>query len=50
VVLVLCQNYTTEQLVVIDDGNTTWDCSAAGLNVTQGDLVMILVAGFVPNA
>jgi hypothetical protein len=42
---VVCQNKTTEQRVIIRDGERAWDCEAAGLSVTPGDIIQQTVIG-----
>ncbi|MCI0636068.1 MAG: hypothetical protein L0206_19455, partial [Actinobacteria bacterium] len=41
-----CINETTGQSVTIDlAGQTSWDCAAAGLEVTAGDRITLAVRG-----
>jgi hypothetical protein len=40
-----CQNVTTGQVVALSDPGTWWDCETAGLAVTSGDRVSLLVRG-----
>jgi hypothetical protein len=42
---VSCQNITTGQQVTLSDHATAWDCETAGLGVTAGDRVSLLVRG-----
>ncbi len=42
---VQCSNETTGTKVNITDGNATWDCVAAGLRMSPGDSVSMIVRG-----
>jgi hypothetical protein len=42
---VICQNVTTGQVVTLSDHGTSWDCEAAGLGVSVGDGISLLVRG-----
>jgi hypothetical protein len=42
---VVCRNQTTRQRVTIQDGQKTWDCRSAGLNVNTGDVIQQTITG-----
>jgi hypothetical protein len=44
---VLCRNVSTGLEVVISDPMTSWDCEAAGLVVTPGDRVNMIIRSIV---
>jgi hypothetical protein len=46
---VTCKNVTTGQQVTLSNPATFWDCEGAGLGVTAGDRVSLLVRGPVKN-
>ena len=42
---VICQNETTGQQVITEEGVSAWDCEAAGLVVQAGDIIQQTVIG-----
>jgi hypothetical protein len=43
--LVVCRNLTTQQHIIIADGAPMWDCDAAGVGVTPGNIIHLVVTG-----
>jgi hypothetical protein len=43
--LIVCENLTTEQVVVIFDQAMSWNCETAGLEVTPDDIIRITLVG-----
>jgi hypothetical protein len=44
---VACKNLTTTQEVTINDHATAWNCEAAGLQISAGERVAMVVRGTV---
>ena len=42
---IVCRNLNTRQTVVIDDGLSSYDCEAAGLTLTPGDRIDVIIKG-----
>jgi hypothetical protein len=42
---VVCRNLDTRQTALIQDGTASWDCEAAGLTITPGDRIDIIIKG-----
>jgi hypothetical protein len=42
---VVCWNLTTRRIIVIADGEKSWDCEGAGLRVRPGDRLLITISG-----